>query len=183
VLGGRIAGAAADSWTPTIILVAEAVAPASLQRLAAITADRDRSTVAAVVTADVRLAGWRLEVGEDWVRVPALNLEGRPQRLSPEDYAAIGVLLQTAADTQAVSPSAPPYDNLQPPPPPVAGGAAVEIRILGRIDLAGVARIERSKSIELIVYLALHPQGVTPDELWEALWPERPVNRARCTPP
>jgi DNA-binding SARP family transcriptional activator len=27
------------------------------------------------------------------------------------------------------------------------------------------------------VYLALHPQGVTPDELWEALWPDRPVNR------
>ena len=177
VLGGRIAGAAADSWTPTIILVADQVAPASLQRLAAITADRDRSTVAAVVTADVRLAGWRLEVGEDRVRVPALDLEGHPQRLSPEDYAAIGVLLQTAADTQAVSPSAPPYDNLQPPPPPVAGGAAVEIRVLGRIDLAGAGRIERSKSIELIVYLALHPQGVTPDELWEALWPDRPVNR------
>ena len=56
----------------------------------------------------------RLEVGEDWVRVPALDLEVHPQRLSPEDYAAIGVLLQTAADTQAVSPSAPPYDNLQP---------------------------------------------------------------------
>jgi hypothetical protein len=67
-----------------------------------------------VVTADVRLAGWRLEIGEDRVRVPALDLEGHPQRLSPEDYAAIGVLLQTAADTQAVSPSAPPYDNLQP---------------------------------------------------------------------
>ena len=78
VLGGRIAGAAADSWTPTIVLVADQVAPASLQRLAAITADRDRSTVAAVVTADVRLAGWRLEVGEDWVRVPALDLEGTP---------------------------------------------------------------------------------------------------------
>jgi hypothetical protein len=49
--------------------------------------------------------------------------------------------------------------------------------VLGRIDLAGAGRIERSKSIELIVYLALHPQGVTPDELWEALWPDRPVNR------
>jgi DNA-binding SARP family transcriptional activator len=177
VLGGRIAGAAADSWTPTIILVADQVAPASLQRLASITADRDRSTVAAVVTADVRLAGWRLEVGEDWVRVPALDLKAHPQRLSPEDYAAIGVLLQTAADTQAVSPSTPPYDNLQPPPPPVAGRAAIEIRILGRVDLAGASRIERSKSIELIVYLALHPQGVTPDELWEVLWPDRPVNR------
>jgi DNA-binding SARP family transcriptional activator len=177
VLGGRIAGAAADSWTPTVVLIAEPAEPSSVERLAAITADRDRSTVAAVVAADAPFARWRLEVAEGRVRVPALDLEVRPQRLSPEDYAAIGVLLQTAADTQAVSPSAPPYDTLQPPPPPDAGGAAVEVRVLGRIDLAGAGRIERSKSIELIVYLALHPQGVTPDELWEALWPDRPVNR------
>jgi DNA-binding SARP family transcriptional activator len=177
VLGGRIAGTAADAWTPTIVLVAEPAAPASLQRLAAITADRDYATVAAVVTAEVPLAGWRLEVGEDRVRVPALDLEVHPQRLSPEDYAAIGVLLQIAADTQAVSPSAPPYDTLQRPASPDAGGTAVEVRVLGRIDLAGAGRIERSKSIELVVYLALHPQGVTPDELWEALWPDRPVNR------
>jgi DNA-binding SARP family transcriptional activator len=177
VLGGRIAGAAADSWTPTIVLVAEPAPPASLERLAAITGDRDRSTVAAVVAADAALPGWRLQVDEGRVRVPSLDVEVQPQRLSPEDYAAIGVLLQTAADTKAVSPSAPPYDTLQPPPPPDPGGATVEVRVLGRIDLAGAGKIERSKSIELIVYLALHPQGVTPDELWEALWPDRPVNR------
>jgi DNA-binding SARP family transcriptional activator len=177
VLGGRIVGTAADSWSPTIVLIAELVPPASLERLADITADRDRSTVAAVVVADVPPAGWRLEVGEDQVRVPALDLEVRPQRLSPKDYEAIGALLRSAADTQTVSPSTPPYDKLHPPAPPHAGETAVEVRVLGRIDLAGAGRIERSKSIELIVYLALHPQGVTPDELWEGLWPDRPVNR------
>jgi DNA-binding SARP family transcriptional activator len=177
VLRGRIAGTAADSWTPTIVLIAEPAEPASLKRLAAITTDRDRSTVAAVVAGDVSLAGWRLEVGEGQVRVPALDLEVRPQRLSPEEYEAIGALLRAAADTHAVSPSAPPYDKLQPPGPPDSDEAAVEVRVLGRIDLAGAGKIERSKSIELIVYLALHPQGVTPDELWEALWPDRPVNR------
>ena len=177
VLGGRIAGTAADSWTPTIVLIAEPVAPETLERLAAITADRDRSTVAAVVASDVPLPGWMLEADEDQVRVPILGLEVRPQRLSPEEYAAIGALLRTAADTQAVSPSAPPYDKLQSPAPPDAEEAAVEVRVLESIDLAGAGKIERSKSIELIVYLALHQQGVTPDELWEALWPDRPVNR------
>jgi hypothetical protein len=37
VLAGRIAGTVVDSWTPTIVLVAEPVAPASLERLAVIT--------------------------------------------------------------------------------------------------------------------------------------------------
>jgi hypothetical protein len=136
-----------------------------------------------VVAADAPFARWRLEVGENRVRVPALDLEVHPQRLSPEDYAAIGVLLQTAADTQTISPSAPPYYTLQPPPPPDVGGAAVEVRVLGRIDLAGAGKIERSKSIELIVYLALHPHGVTPDELWEGSGPTAPSTVAPSTPP
>ena len=91
--------------------------------------------------------GWRS--AEDRVRVPALDLEVHPQRLSPEDYAAIGVLLQTAADTQAVSPSAPPYDISSPLGLRIAGGAAVEIRVLGRIDLAGAAQ-DRTQQVHRV---------------------------------
>jgi hypothetical protein len=67
VLAGRIAATVVDSWTPTIVLVAEPVAPASLERLAVITVDRDRSTVAAVVVSDAPLSGWRLDVDEQRV--------------------------------------------------------------------------------------------------------------------
>jgi DNA-binding SARP family transcriptional activator len=59
-----------------------------------------------------------------------------------------------------------------------AAAAALEVRVLGKIELHGVPRIHRAKALELIVYLALHPHGVDLDRLWEALWPERPVNRA-----
>jgi DNA-binding SARP family transcriptional activator len=177
VLGGRVAGAAADSWTPTVVLLAQPPAPAALQRLAALTAHPSRSTVAAVLSGDADQAAWRLQVSETNVRVPALDLKLRPQRLRPDEYAAIGALLSAAADVEGVAPSTPPYDTLQPPAAAGLEEAAVEVRILGRVELAGAGKIERSKAIELIAYLALHPQGATPDELWEALWPERPVNR------
>jgi DNA-binding SARP family transcriptional activator len=177
VLGGRVAGTVADSLTPTIVLLAQPPTRAALDRLAALAAQPHTSTVAAVLAGDADQAAWRLHVDDDHARVPALDLKVRPQRLSTEEYAAIGTLLATAADAQGVAPSAPPYDTLQPPPAPQLEQAPVEVQVLGRIEIAGVGKMERSKAIELIVYLALHPQGASPDEVWEALWPERPINR------
>jgi DNA-binding SARP family transcriptional activator len=161
------------------------------------------------------MAAWQLEVADETVAVPALDLTVRPQRLSAEEYAAIAELLSTAGDVNGVEATDPPYDQLQPttpaepatpepatPEPGPAGigdlqagrragarlaaatlagaeaaPAAVEVRVLGRVELQGAGKIERAKSIELIVYLALHPQGVDADRLWEALWPEKPLNR------
>jgi DNA-binding SARP family transcriptional activator len=220
VYGGRIAGAGADSWTPTVVLVAQPPSAEALERLAAVTSDPRGSTIAAVLLGDCPQAGWQLEVGEELVRVPGLDLEVQPQRLTPAEYSAIGELLTTAGDVDGVPPDAAPYSELQPtgpaePPVPaqpsssveessptnpstvvadlqsgrlagarlaaasLAGAestqAAVEVQVLGRVQLHGVRKIERSKSIELIVYLALHPQGVDGDHLWEALWPEKPL--------
>jgi DNA-binding SARP family transcriptional activator len=53
----------------------------------------------------------------------------------------------------------------------------VEVAVLGKIELRGVPKIERAKAIEAIVYLAMHPDGADADRLWEALWPDKPVNR------
>jgi DNA-binding SARP family transcriptional activator len=68
---------------------------------------------------------------------------------------------RTAATTQRLAPVSP-----------------IEVCVLGRIELRGVPRIQRAKSMELIVYLALHPTGVDLERVWEALWPERPLNRS-----
>ncbi len=50
----------------------------------------------------------------------------------------------------------------------------VEVRVLGKVEIGGIERVERGKSEELIVFLALHPDGVDGDQLSEALWPGRP---------
>ena len=93
-------------------------------------------------------------------------------------------LLRTASDVHGVDAAAPPYDQVQPPPPAVIATAteaatppAVEVGVPGRVEVRGIPKIERAKSIELIVYLALHRQGVDGEQLWEALWPDKPINR------
>jgi DNA-binding SARP family transcriptional activator len=184
VLGGRIAAVAADSWAPTVVLVADPPTPASLQRLADLASDPRGSTVAAVLVGDTPAAHWRLDVGDQLVRIPGLDLEVYPQRLTEQEYAAIVELLRTASDVHGVAAAAPPYDQVPPPPPAVIAKAAeaatppaVEAGVLGRVEVRGVPKIERAKSIELIVYLALHRHGVDGDQLWEALWPDKPINR------
>ncbi|HZD72437.1 MAG TPA: bacterial transcriptional activator domain-containing protein, partial [Actinomycetota bacterium] len=189
VQAGRIADAAGDSWAPTVVLIAQPPAPAALERLAAVTRTARGSTIAAVLADDTPQAGWRLQVAEQQVRIPALDLQVHPQRLSAVEYAAIGELLRTAGDLDGVQSGAPPYDQLQPPPAApdeptetdqateIEEAPAVEVCVLGRIELRGVPTIERSKAVEVIVYLALHPQGVDGDHLWEALWPDKPINR------
>jgi hypothetical protein len=105
-------------------------------------------------------------------------------QLTEQEYAAIIELLRTASDVDGVDASAPPYDQMPPPPPAAiaktdeaATPPAVEVGVLGRVEVRGVPKIERAKSIELIVYLALHRHGVDGEQLWEALWPDKPINR------
>ncbi|MDP8927224.1 MAG: hypothetical protein M3O70_01230 [Actinomycetota bacterium] len=57
--------------------------------------------------------------------------------------------------------------------------AAVEVRILGPVEISGAAPFRTNKTIELVVYLALHRAGVDTDTLLEALWPKQPPRPAR----
>ncbi len=50
----------------------------------------------------------------------------------------------------------------------------VEVRVLGPVDVVGAERpFVRAWSIDLVVYLALHPAGATTDQWATALWPDR----------
>lgn len=72
---------------------------------------------------------------------------------------------------------------LQPAPPdpaaPPAGSGPgrlpeVEVQVLGPVAVTGAARpFHRPWALELVVYLALHPAGVTSDAWATALWPDR----------
>lgn len=48
---------------------------------------------------------------------------------------------------------------------------AILVRVLGSVEIEGAAEFKRAKSRELVVYLAMHPNGVGEAELDEALWP------------
>ncbi len=79
--------------------------------------------------------------------------------------------------------SAPPEAKVRPPveglgeaPSPLADtvGPCIEVRVLGPVEIAGSTRpFSRAWARELVVYLAMHPNGAAND-LWStALWPDR----------
>lgn len=52
----------------------------------------------------------------------------------------------------------------------------VVVRVLGPVDVVGAARpFSRAWTMDLVVYLAMHPEGVGSDTWPAALWPDRAV--------
>ena len=53
-------------------------------------------------------------------------------------------------------------------------GVEVWVSVLGPVGIAGAARpFRRAWSLDLVVYLALHPNGASTDQWSTALWPDR----------
>ncbi len=57
----------------------------------------------------------------------------------------------------------------------------VEVRVLGPVDVVGSDRtVEGGRPLDLITYLALHPEGADGDRLRTVLWPpDRPAPAAK----
>jgi DNA-binding SARP family transcriptional activator len=53
---------------------------------------------------------------------------------------------------------------------PDLGNPAIVVRVLGSVEVEGASEFKRAKARELLVYLAMHPNGVGESELDEALW-------------
>lgn len=54
------------------------------------------------------------------------------------------------------------------------GPGEVEVAVLGPVEVRGTRRpLRRAHAAELVVYLALHPRGVSTDVWAAALWPDR----------
>lgn len=57
-----------------------------------------------------------------------------------------------------------------------ACGSELVVRVLGPVDVQGAARpFQRAWTLDLVVYLAMHPGGAPADVWSAALWPDRPV--------
>lgn len=162
VLTGRINGSPRDAH-----YLLSAVAPTHDEaRRLALLARRD--TAGYVVPGEVPHATWTLEITDDGkARIAELGFEVTAQLLPRRHYRALVELFLTAEqlDGEAV-PEPEPLDELHPP--------AVEVRMLGPIEIVGPQPLEEGRmaiATELLVYLATHPGGVHPVVLGGVLWP------------
>ena len=179
VLTGRSRGVSGDAWMPHFVFLATVPEGDDLHRLQAL-ARNGRRTATGFVVADATDAAWTLQVGDDdRLRCPALDLDVEAQRLPAAQFAGVVELFRTAAARDGV-----PYET-SPDDPAGAGRALVglpdldvpadvELKILGTAQIEAPYEIDeerRAVCTEIVVYLALHPDGAHPTVLGSAVWP------------
>ncbi|HEV2809919.1 MAG TPA: bacterial transcriptional activator domain-containing protein, partial [Acidimicrobiales bacterium] len=132
------------------------------------------------------------EPGDDWSTGGAIDEDPANGHRPAPGQAVAGEAEEQALDTPAqgghmldeVGPSgqARPLSNGSRPLPAVPlradrwlrDGEApeVEVRVLGPVEVVGRGPVPRAKSLEAVVYLAMHRDGADSDRLRWALWPE-----------
>ncbi|MGI8809016.1 MAG: hypothetical protein ACR2KK_14485 [Acidimicrobiales bacterium] len=183
--------------TPTVVIVADVLTGSAFDRLMSAAAESHGLAVLAAGP-DVDAAFDReLCVEADTLLVKPLGLRLRPAALFPGVVEDIGELLGTAVDLSPGSevdidlePAChPPLEGLTIGPDhlpltfdhdgnPVVPAGHVVVRVLGPVEIVGSERaIDRRRCIELVVYLALHPEGVDEGRIKAALWPESEPTR------
>jgi hypothetical protein len=168
-----------DGARPRVVAVAPGLPALAVRDLI----DRSRLDAACtcIVLGPVPEAELSLTCQDDEVRVPFLDAVR--VRLDGPDWRA----------SDAAEPAKPKLANPAPPPvqdgsedqptplpahdrAPLDEGAAVEVRVLGPVEVRGSPERLAGKSLELVAYLALHPDGAHEDQIRAALWPDRPLH-------
>jgi nucleoid-associated protein YgaU/DNA-binding SARP family transcriptional activator len=163
---------------PTVLVSFEPVDEPARRRIEAAVGDGNRR-IAAVVPSEDR-ATWHVDLGDAVLRLAPLGLVLEPFALDAETADEIDELI--------AAPPGADFDGLpdaHPGPPTVSVAPFVErpfdleIRVLGPVEVVGAAQsFARHRHLEITVYLALHPDGVSDERLKSALWPERAPSTA-----
>jgi len=181
VLVGRVRGGASQGSVPEYVVTAATPGPQSAARLVEL-ASGPRAPWGLVSVGDVPGARWRIQVDADGgLTLPALGLAVSANRLSEGRIAALGELLDPPEPTPGTPGGAVEVEGhlVRPEVEAPAGvvdlaSAPVRVRVLGRpvVEAAGPLEDDRRDvSTELVVHLALHPQGLHPTVLGAAVWP------------
>ena len=145
--------------------------------------------VAVLLTGDVAAADRELCVEDDTLIVKPLGLRLTPGSLPEDVLAAATGLVATASEVEGGEADSIDLRETVPSPhlqvtydadgTPMLPEGHVLVRVLGGVEVFGGARpIDRRRCTELVVYLALHPDGVDEERLREALWPENNPTRS-----
>ncbi len=174
VLTGRCRGVFGEAWMPHYLIMADPPAPEEAERLVALARTGRRMAAGYIVAGEVPGATWTWDVTADArLRAGVLGFDVDAQLVPEQHYRAVVELFRTAGRTEGV-----PYDDpeAQPPvaPPGSDGHPAVDIRLLGPVEVDAPEPLDESRRAictEVLVYLATHPEGVHPTVLGGAVWP------------
>jgi hypothetical protein len=182
VLTGRLHSGGVGAWMPQYLVLGVAPEAAVAGELVGLTGGL-RSPLGIVCAGDLPGARWRFSVDAvGTLDVPVLGLSVRANRLSRPTIEAVATLIspERSADEATLHEAWLPDARPEIPQPPIEADAAalamapVRVFVLGPAEVQAAGPLEehrRSLATELVVYLALHREGVHPTVLAGALWP------------
>lgn len=173
----------AQSWGVTVFVSLRPLNDDQMARLSR--ALRPNCGTAAVVAATAPADGWWHLASGPSCRLDPQGFDLAPLPLSADDFDRIDELVTDAAvgdagriDLDDANETDPETHVTEIVDGCEATGSDVEVRVLGPIDVVGAAPISRKRSVEVIVYLALHRRGVSTDQLKTAIWPDSAPSQA-----
>ncbi|WP_456789702.1 hypothetical protein [Cellulomonas sp. P5_C5] len=196
VLTGRLRSGGTGSWVPEYLVLGSTPVGSAAQHLVELSATNQRSPLGVVCVGALPGARWQLVAESDGsLSARVLGLDVRANRLSSRQVAALGELLTEAPEpVRAVDErrAAIEHEGAVERPPVVAPARALEPAdleaALVRVLVLGEPRVEapgtiddsrRALATELVVYLALHPEGAHANVLAAALWPRGVTTEVR----
>ncbi|MEV5569199.1 hypothetical protein AB0L06_04060 [Spirillospora sp. NPDC052269] len=179
VLTGRAKGVFGEAWMPHYLIMSDAPTEQEADRLVALARTGTRMAAGYLVAGDVQGATWTWDVdAAGRLQAGVLGFEVDAQLVPEEQYRGVFELFRTASDLRSVPMPEPTAEDAAEPP--LEGRSAVDIRLLGRIEVDAPGPMDderRDLCTEVLVYLATHPNGVHPTVLGGAVWP-RGVSQA-----
>lgn len=169
----RVGGAGGESWEPAIVI---ASGSHDVELLAGLTVSvRPGGGVGVAVEGQVPGAKWVLRSHPTGHVLEPLGLHVLPSGLEPADLAAVGELLEAAGLPAEHHAPVVPIRGAKPPDGPFSEPAwSLMVRVLGQVEVVSrdgtVAEFERSKALELVVWLSQHREHPTRIGARTALW-------------
>lgn len=169
-------GTNGDYWQPMVTLVPDRLS----EREASSLLSACGSSVC-VVAHGLEDATWLGCLDEDGFLLQPIDLRLETHRLSGAAVAAFAELASTANDTEGVMLAVPPSSELQHDSSvELPLDADVEVRVMGTVEVVGTVRPFTSRrALDLLAFLAFHPEGADRDQLKAQIWPpDRPPSNS-----
>ena len=164
-------GNSEDYWHPAVTLVPGELTDQQAQDLL----DVCGSSVC-IVAHGLTGAKWLCSLNNNGLIVEPINLRLEPLGLSGAVVAAVAELATIAKDPLGVELEMSPVSHAEDLEVPTPVGQQlpieVEVRVMGTVDVLGAAQPFTSRrALDLVTYLAFHPDGADRDQLRAHLWP------------
>ena len=174
----RVSSEGDNLGCPTVLVSFEPVDAPSRRRIEDAVADGSQRIAAVVPSSDA--ATWHVDARDAVLWLAPLGLVLEPFALDGETADEIDSLIAAPdegdIDDLPLARPGPPTDSVAPFVEPPFD---LEVRILGPVEVTGAAQsFSRQRHLEITVYLAMHPDGVSDERLKTALWPDRAPSTA-----